>query len=414
MKGKLKVLMAASSLFALLFAQTAQAANIINDLFESLFGKGTNALNIAKLYGSYSSIIDFALLTFFFVAVANFALKKRFGTPGNEKLGATLSVVVGFVLAFGTEWWMSQNNLTLGMLGPIGAIIVFGIIGICIFYLVSQLLKGETKENERIAMAAAYLLVYLAMKSATPGIFGWLEDNVSIIAAILEILFLLALIYVVIGMWKMGSWLFRHLPMASTTHTPPGQAAPGPTGPATPGGGGGGGGSGGGGGGGAGGPAVVTKAKLLNVVKNMYWPAPIIVKNVASQDPSKPPEINFAAAIAKNPAWLGLDPGTRMRQIRYNRKLMNEIISKLTPQLVPNQNEVAVVRQEIISADALLQNVLNDIQRIKNLYKSYAAAKMSAAEKQAFEQLARDRLKEYSDYLIAVASIKFKLIQLLS
>jgi hypothetical protein len=211
MNNKIAVLALSSLLLMPLFAYSVQGANIINDVFETLFGAGTSVLKINELYETYATIIDFALLMVLFIALADFTLKQRFG--GRR----SISIVIGIILAVGAEWWMSQRGFTLGMLGPIGVIIVLGLIGISIFYIIVKALEGEQKEYKSIAAAAAYILVYLAMKSVSPGIFGWLEENADIIAAILEILFVVALVYVGIGIYRIIAGMFRRGPAQSGT-----------------------------------------------------------------------------------------------------------------------------------------------------------------------------------------------------
>ncbi len=201
MNKKSGVMLLFSLVLVPLFAYSVQGSNVINDLFETLFGEGTDRLDIPNLYDQYANIIDFALLAILFIAVANFALKDRFKTRA-------VPIVVGIILALGATTWMASQGMNLGMLGPIATAIVLGLVGVAIFYLIIKLFSAED-ESKKVAAAVAYVLIYLAMKSTSPGMFDWLEESADIIALILEILFIVAIIYAGIGIYRLIRSIFR-------------------------------------------------------------------------------------------------------------------------------------------------------------------------------------------------------------
>lgn len=185
-----------------ILAYSVQGANVIQDLFESLFGKGANILDIADLYNKYYQTIDFIMLLFIFISATQFAIGKRFEGAGNS--GKVLTAVLGVALAIGSEWWMASNGMKLGDLGKIGILLILALVGAAIFFLT---LRFAGESNKMGAAAAAYLLSYFLIQSVAPFAFDYLKENVSLIFVIIQLFFLVSLIYVVVSLVRLaGGW----------------------------------------------------------------------------------------------------------------------------------------------------------------------------------------------------------------
>ncbi len=202
-KNKLVFLSIAALVLMSLTSSSVLGANVINDLFSSLFGEGNDILDIGQLYENYHTIIDFVLLVILFIAVSRFAFKGRFGETGSAK---TLAVVIGIILAIGAVWWMDNEGMKLGDFGKIGALVIVGLIGLAVYYLITAFGGGS---HRSLAAAASYIFVYYTIGAVAPFVFDYIKENVSLVYVVLQVLLIVSLVYVAIGLWGLFRDIFK-------------------------------------------------------------------------------------------------------------------------------------------------------------------------------------------------------------
>jgi len=215
----------------MLSIKIALAENFLDYIFRPLGG-----INVASFYDTYWYAIDFILYLIVFLGAVRVSLEKRFTGRG----GHALIIVLGIMLTIAMTWFAQTIGFRIANLWPVAAGLFIGLIAFLIFRLMSeqgaQLGKG---------VATAYVVTFLAVQAIMPqlcGPDGWIAQKMPIAWGIANILFLVAIVYMITELARFFSqgrnteptddWPNRTgQPIVPTRPTTP--TVPGPT-PRTP------------------------------------------------------------------------------------------------------------------------------------------------------------------------------------
>ncbi len=173
--------------------KVAYAENFLDYIFRPLGG-----INVAGFYENYWYAIDFILYMIVFLGISRVSLEKHFTGRG----GQALVLVMGIMLTIAMTWFASSIDFRIVDLWPIAAGIFIAIIAILIFRLIAH--QGG---NLKAGVATAYVITFLTIQAIMPELFGrdgWIAQNVPIMWGIANIVFLVAIVYMI---GEIGRWL---------------------------------------------------------------------------------------------------------------------------------------------------------------------------------------------------------------
>jgi hypothetical protein len=215
-------------LYTIIFFSLTNVVNAINFNLNSVLSPlSGNA--VAYFYMRYFAFIDAIIYLILFLSLAQLVFMKVY--KDNVKEAKMIGIAVSLALTVSMTVLEMQTGFHLGQLSPVALIIFLLVIAVLLFNLFLGLFTGPNGKS--VSGALTYLIIYGLLSVPFGTLNRWIEQNVSLLSAVLAIAAVVAFIYLIIELFKAvglgggGS--------SSTTPGPAGpQGQPGPIGPQGP------------------------------------------------------------------------------------------------------------------------------------------------------------------------------------
>ncbi len=186
--------------FAILFLsiRQANAADVISSVLDPFKG-----FDFTSIYDAYQPFIDFVLWTLLLIGVAQFSLSKVF--KGNA--GKIVIITVGIALSIAITIWMTSKGYTIASLHPIAVLVLMVILGI---FLYNFLNSFDLPKPGIIAFSI--LFIFYMLKSIFPAYFQWMQSNVGIVYALLNLGVVFSIIILIWQIIKSFGSAFKRTP----------------------------------------------------------------------------------------------------------------------------------------------------------------------------------------------------------
>ncbi len=203
--------------FALIFlSNLVSAASFnLNSLLSPLSGN-----TIATFYLRYFAFIDAIIYLILFLSLAQLVFAKVY--KDNIKESKMIAIAIALALTVSMTVLEMRTGFHLGQLAPVGLIIFLCVIAILLFNIFLGLFTGANGKS--VSGALTYLIIYGLLTVPFNTLNSWIEQNVSLLSAVLAIAAIVAFIYLLIE-------LFKAVGLGGSSSTTP---VPGPQGPAGP------------------------------------------------------------------------------------------------------------------------------------------------------------------------------------
>lgn len=184
--------------FLLISIKTANAADILSSVLDPFKG-----FDFAGIYDNYQPFIDFVLWTLLLIGVAQFSLSKVF----QGKAGKVVIITVGIALSIAITVWMASKGYTIASLNPIAVLVLMVILGIFLYNFLNafNLPKAGT-------ISFSILFIFYMLKSTFPAYFDWLQSNVGIVYALINLGVIFSIIILIWQIIKSFGSAFKGTP----------------------------------------------------------------------------------------------------------------------------------------------------------------------------------------------------------
>ncbi len=182
-----------AALSAIIISVLASAVSAAPAANEGMLGNVLGMFgDLSKVYDKFSALIDAGIYLVIFLGLAQATIGKKFENKG----GKVMVVGIALVLALGLALWERQAGFNLKSFGPIAALILLGLLGFMIWYLLKDVKIPCLGEIGKIAII--YIVIYSMFNATVPGIVWWLNTKVPIIGGLLALLFLAFFVILII------------------------------------------------------------------------------------------------------------------------------------------------------------------------------------------------------------------------
>ncbi|MGV8086523.1 MAG: hypothetical protein ACP5N1_02745, partial [Candidatus Woesearchaeota archaeon] len=180
--------------FLILSSLVSAVSFSLNSVLGPLSG---NAL--ANFYLRYFAFIDAVVYLILFLSLAQLVFTKVY--KDNVKEAKMIAIAIALALTFAMAMLEMRTGFYLGQLAPVALIIFLCVIAILLFNLFQSLFNGAN--GKTVSAALTYLIIYGLLNVPFNALSKWIEQNVSLLSAVLALAALVAFIYLIIELFKM-------------------------------------------------------------------------------------------------------------------------------------------------------------------------------------------------------------------
>jgi hypothetical protein len=158
-------------------------------------------VDFGTFYLMYYRFIDAIIYLLFFMGISKMVFQKIYVDKETKKdYSKPIVVGLGLALSFAMIVFESTYGFNLGSLSPIAGIVFFLVLSALLFNLLKL-----TFEDSVTAFCVAYLLMYGVLVSVFNFLYLWINQNIAILAALLNITTIIAFIVLLIRIFGLIS-----------------------------------------------------------------------------------------------------------------------------------------------------------------------------------------------------------------
>ena len=158
-------------------------------------------IDTLSFYMLYRQFIDAVIYLMLFLSLGQIAFLKVF--KDNKKEAKMVAIAIGLALTVSMMILESNTGFYLGQLAPIALIIFLIVLAMLLYTLLLGLFEGEN--HKTISAVITYLIVYGLMVVPFGVLYKWIEQNIPLLSALLELFAFASFVYLIIKTAQMFS-----------------------------------------------------------------------------------------------------------------------------------------------------------------------------------------------------------------
>ena len=185
------------AIYSIIFLALSNLVSALSFSLNSVLGPlSGNA--VANFYLRYFAFIDAVIYLILFLSLAQLVFMKVY--KDNVKEAKMIGIAIALALTVSMAVLEYKTGFYLGQLAPVALIIFLTVIAILLFNLFLGLFTGANGKS--VSGALTYLIIYGLLNVPFNTLSKWIEQNVSLLSAVLAIAALVAFIYLIIELFK--------------------------------------------------------------------------------------------------------------------------------------------------------------------------------------------------------------------